>query len=268
MFSGKTIVITGGASGIGAAIGRRFGAAGARVGLLDFDRNTLKTASAELTASGIEVIGIECDVTSVEQCAEAIWRVIELWGGIDILVANAGVTQRSPFVETKVAVFRSVMEVNFFGALNITKAAISSLIERQGMIIVSSSHAGYSPLIGRSGYSASKHALHGLFKSMRSELTEQGVHVMMLCPGFTKTNLQSRALGADGSLAQHPQSTVGKIDSPERVAEAVYRGALKRRRILVLTAVGKISYLLHRLSPGLFEKIMARKLRSEISSRD
>jgi len=87
---------------------------------------------------------------------------------------------------------------------------------------------------------------------------------MMVCPGFTRTNLQTRAIGSDGSVTGHPQSTFGKQDTPDNVAEAVMRGALKRKNIIVLTPVGRLSYFMHRFAPGLYEKLMAKKLRSEV----
>ncbi len=126
-------------------------------------------------------------------------------------------------VDTSVTVYRQVMDVNFFGALQCTKVALASLIERQGTIIVIESLAGVAPLLGRSGYCASKHALHGLFTSLRAELIGSGVHIMIVCPGFVKTNLQTRALGADGHVTRHPQSTVGRQDSPARLALLAWR---------------------------------------------
>ncbi|MBW2048702.1 MAG: SDR family NAD(P)-dependent oxidoreductase [Deltaproteobacteria bacterium] len=154
--------------------------------------------------------------------------------------------------------------MNFFGSLYCTKAAIRSIVERKGLIIVNESIAGLAPLLGRTGYSASKHALHGLFTSLRSEIRGSGAHVMIVCPGFVKTNLQARALGGNGQVTKHPQSTVGSQSTPEEAAEAIFRGAMRRKHLLVLTPVGKISYWISRISPILYERMMARQLRSEL----
>ncbi len=264
MLKGKVIATTGGASGIGLAVCRCFAGEGAKVALIDLNGEEAERQARYLGDSGADAAAYECDVAREEDCRKAIRSVIDRFGGIDILFNNAGITQRSAFVSTDIFVYRRVMAVNFFGALYCTKAAITSLIDRRGTIIVTSSHAGYAPLLGRTGYSASKHALHGLFESLRTELKEQEVHVMMLCPGFTRTNLQLRALDGDGSIATHPQSKVGHEDTPERVAEEVFKGYLKRKRILVLTPVGKITYWLSRLAPGIYETVMTRSLREEL----
>jgi NAD(P)-dependent dehydrogenase (short-subunit alcohol dehydrogenase family) len=263
-FQNKIVAVTGGASGIGAALCRRFGREGARVAVIDMDRKRVAACVKELEAAGIDAAGFTCDVTRQAECEVTIEEIIRLWGGIDVLAVNAGITQRSPFLHTEPAVYRRVMDVNFFGALYCARAAIKSLIERKGLILVTSSLAGFSPLIGRTGYSASKHALHGLFESLRTEVKPLGVHVMMVCPGFTRTDLQTRALGGDGNVTKRPQTTAGKVDSPDHVAEAVFRGAAARKNIVVLTTVGRITYYLHRLAPALYEKIMAGKLASEI----
>ena len=264
-FRNKCVVITGGASGIGLAVGRRFGRAGARVVLLDQDASALQAVEKEARTAEMDVWGLACDISEEEACTAAVQTVLNRYGGIDVLVNNAGITQRGAFVDTQAQVFERVMRVNFFGALYCTKAAIHSLIQRKGMIIVNESVAALTPLLGRTGYSASKHALHGLFTSLRTELGETGVHVMIACPGFVRTNLQARALGCNGNITTHPQSSVGAHDTPESVAEAIYQGACKRKRLLVLTRVGKLSYWIHRMAPGLYERIMARQLKSELA---
>jgi NAD(P)-dependent dehydrogenase (short-subunit alcohol dehydrogenase family) len=263
-FKGKVVIVTGAASGIGAAICVRFAAAGAKIGLLDMDEAGVIAAAGRLTGAGADAVGIKCDVANEAECLSAVAVVIQRFGGVDLLVNNAGITQRSAFVDTKISVYRKVMDVNFYGSLNCTRAAIDSLIDRNGSIIVIESLAGLTPLLGRTGYCASKHALHGFFTSLRSELRDSGVHIMLVCPGFVNTNLQTRALGGDGQVTAHPQSVVGKPTSAEKVAEAIYQGALNKRHLLVLTPVGKLAYWISRLAPVLYERLMARQVRGEL----
>jgi short-subunit dehydrogenase len=260
----KVAVVTGAASGIGAAISKAFAAKGAKLGLIDIDETAVRAAADDMVSDGIDAIGIGCDVAREVECERAIYAITEHYGGIDILVNNAGITQRSAFVDTKVSVYRQVMDVNFFGSLHCTKLAIASLIERKGAIIIIESLAGVAPLLGRSGYCASKHALHGLFTSLRAELIGSGVHIMIVCPGFVKTQLQTRALGGDGRVTRHPQSMVGGQDSPDQIADAVYRGLLKKKDLMVLSPVGKLSYWLSRIAPSFYERLMARQLQSEL----
>lgn len=265
----KVIAVTGGASGIGAAICEKFGSEGSKVAVLDFDAKGLAREEERLRSMGVDVLGVKCDVTSEKQCAAAIKSVIKRFGGIDILVNNAGITQRSTFRHTAMEVYRRVMEVNFFGTLHCTKPALESLIKRKGIIIVTTSLAGFAPLYGRTGYSASKHALHGFFHSLRSEMEHLGVHVMMLCPGFTATNLQSRALDGGGRLNTGDRATVGKEATPESVADEVYRGALKRKRELVLTPVGKFMYyFVLRFMPAWYERQMTKKIKPEFDRNE
>jgi len=260
----KIAVVTGAASGIGAAISKTFVAKGAKLGLVDIDETAVKAAADDMVADGMDAIGIGCDVAREVECEAAIHSIIAHYGGIDVLVNNAGITQRSAFVDTQVDVYRRVMDVNFFGSLHCTKYAISSLIARSGAIVIIESLAGVVPLLGRTGYCASKHALHGLFTSLRAELIGSGVHIMIVCPGFVKTQLQTRALGGDGRVTRHPQSTAGRQDSPARVADAVYRALVKKKNLLVLSPVGKLAYWMSRFVPNFYERMMARQLRSEL----
>jgi NAD(P)-dependent dehydrogenase (short-subunit alcohol dehydrogenase family) len=267
-FRNKVVVVTGAASGIGAAICDRFAREGASIMLLDKDEAGVKAAVDRLKTGGVDAEGYRCDVVREEECLAVIEQVIERCGGIDVLVNNAGITQRSAFVDTKTSVYRKVMDVNFFGSLHCTKAAIDSLIERKGMIIVIESLAGVTPLLGRTGYCASKHALHGFFTSLRSEIRDAGVHIMLVCPGFVETNLQTRALGGDGEVTSHPQSVVGRPTSAAKVATDIFEGAQKRKPLLVLTPVGKLAYWISRLAPTLYERLMARQVRGELMIED
>ncbi len=263
-FKNKIVAITGAASGIGLALAHKFAREGAAIALIDMDKAALDRCEQEFRSSGYRTMTAICDVTDQAMCADAIQAVIQHFGGIDLLVNNAGITQRSLFADTRIEVFRKVMEVNFFGSLYCTKAALDSLIARRGMIIVNESVAGLTPLLGRTGYSASKHALHGLFTSLRCELRDKGVHVLIVCPGFIRTNLQTRALGADGSVTDRPQSRIGKQSTPENAAEEIFEAAVKKKNLLILTFMGKVGYWVSRIAPVLYEKIMTKKFSDEI----
>jgi NAD(P)-dependent dehydrogenase (short-subunit alcohol dehydrogenase family) len=262
--AGQVVVISGAAGGLGAAFARRFVAAGARVALLDLDGAAAEKLAAELGAKAGRSLGLCVDITDPRACEAAMAGVLEALGPVDVLINNAGITHRSAFRETDADVLRRVMEVNYFGAVILTKAALPSLIARRGRIVVISSVAGFAPVLGRTGYAASKHALHGLFGSLRAELAPAGVGVSIVCPGFTSTGISTAALGGDGTITRHPQSTTGRIATPEAVAEAVLRATVRGKNLTVLSAVGRLSWLASRAAPKLYEKMMARRLASEL----
>ncbi|MCX8006445.1 MAG: SDR family oxidoreductase, partial [Burkholderiaceae bacterium] len=182
----------------------RFAAAGARVAVLDRDGDAVDRMAGELVA-GAGGIALPCDVTDPAACGEAIAAVAARYGGIDVLVNNAGISHRSAFATTSPGVIRRVMEVNFFGAMHCTQAALPHLVASRGAIVVVSSVAGFAPLIGRTGYAASKHALHGFFASLRTELAPAGVTVTLVCPSFVATGIDRNALGGDGNPVRHAQ---------------------------------------------------------------
>jgi NAD(P)-dependent dehydrogenase (short-subunit alcohol dehydrogenase family) len=263
-FERKVVLVTGGASGIGLATCREFAKIGAKIAMLDMDAPMLARRKTEFKGEGGEILTLVCDVTDQAACQTAVETVIRHYGAIDLLFNNAGITQRGLFERTKVSAIEQVMAVNFYGSLYMTKAALPSLIEQRGMIVVNESVAGVAPLLGRCGYSASKHALHGLFTSLRCELRHKGVHVMIVCPGFIKTNLQDRALGCDGEIATHEQTRVGKQQTPEFVARKIHLGAQKEKAMLVFTLMGKIGYLVSRLAPSMYERLMTHQFRAEL----
>ena len=263
-FRDRVVVITGAAGGMGRALSRRFGQAGARLGLTDMDRQGVEALAEELTAEGMNCFGIGLDVTDEAACHRTMALVVERYKYLDVLINNAGITHRSAFESTESGVYRRVMAVNYFGSLYCTQAALNYIVERRGLIIVTSSIAGFAPLLGRTGYVASKYALHGLFDSLRAELLAKGVGVTIVCPGFTATNINKNALDGDGSVTSHPQSTVGTRASPESVADAVFRAAVHNKRLVVLSAVGRLTRLLTRVFPGFYERKMASALRSEL----
>jgi short-subunit dehydrogenase len=191
---------------------------------------------------------------------------VQRFGSLDVLVNNAGMSHRSGFAATGLDVIRRVMEVNFFGAVNCTKAALPHLVARRGLVIAISSVAGYTPLIARTGYAASKHAVHGFFDSLRTELAPQGVDVMIACPSFVATRIDRNALGGDGRPVRHKQVTVGRPLTPEVAAAELLTGAKAGQRLLLIGPTARRAWRLSRLAPALYERIMARRLRAELES--
>src|SRR5690606_27147029 len=131
-------------------------------------------------------------------CKLFIDSTIKQFGGIDILINNAGISMRSLLKDADIEVFQKLMDVNYFGTVYCTKLALDSIVERKGTIVGVSSIAGYRGLPGRSGYSASKFALNGWLEAIRTELQEDGVNVMWVCPGYTRSNIRNAALDSKG----------------------------------------------------------------------
>lgn len=257
----KNVIITGGGGGLGAALGKEFSYSGCNVALLDIDYGSAVVAADRIDRG--TATAIECDVTNFASCRDAIALAEERIGPTDILVNNAGLTHRSAFSETDLDVIRRVMDINFWGSLNCTKITLPTITERRGAIVVISSTAGLAPLLGRTGYAASKHALHGFFGTLRTEVPSE-VDVMIVAPSFIDTEFRHHTLGGDGEITDHPQSRVGKMASAEDVAERIVWGVERRRSTLVLGNVGRITRYLNALAPSVYERLMARKLGSEL----
>jgi short-subunit dehydrogenase len=158
------------------------------------------------------------------------------------------------------------MEVNFFGAVHCTKAALPHLLAARGLVIAISSVAGYTPLIARTGYAASKHAMHGFFESLRTEVAPEGVGVMMVCPSFIATHIDRNAIGGDGRPVRHAQVTTGERLQPDAVAERIFAAAQRDQRLLLVGRTARAAWWVSRLAPALYDRLMARRLRGELES--
>ncbi len=267
-FAGQCVVITGAAGGLGQAMVGVFLQAGANVVALDRDAPSLDALQRATNARGphqmSSLLTAVCDVTQLPACEAAMAQATKRFGGIDVLINNAGIAHRSAFAETQVDVLRRVMDVNFFGAMHCTHAAIASLQQRKGMVITISSVAGFAPLIGRTGYAASKHALHGFFDSLRTEVEDDGVDVLIVCPSFIDTGIDRVALGADGRAAAHARKTTGQATQPAEVASAILQAAQQRHQLLLFGLTAKAAWWLSRLWPTRYAATMKRRLRAEI----
>ncbi len=258
------VIITGASGGLGTALCRQLLAAGAQISALDLDSVALDKLCAGL---GDGVTGYPLDVTDLQACRRTFEQVQNAHGPADILINNAGITHLSAFRETSPETISSVMQVNFMGAVYCTKCALPGLMARRGQIVVLSSVAGFAPLYGRTGYAASKHALHGFFETLRAELLEDGVNVLMVCPSFVATQQGRPDSAVRYAGAEHPgkaRRTVGKTMQPGQAATAIVQAIAKRRELLLLGRVARQSYWLQRFFPKVYERIMISRTRSEV----
>lgn len=265
-FAGAVIAISGGGSGLGRALAGRYAARGATVALLDRDVAAARDAALALERSAGRALAIECDVTSTQQCVDAIAATVRECGRLDGLVNNAGISHRSAFARTDLDVLRRVIEVNLHGAIQLTHAALPHLVAARGTIVAISSVAGYTPLVARTAYAASKHGLHGFFGSLRAELGPAGVDVLVACPSFVATGIERNALGGRGGTAGHAQVVVGPRLAADAVAERIVDASERGRREIRIGRTAHAAWWLHRLAPAVYERIMARRLREEMEA--
>lgn len=257
-------MITGAAGGLGAALCRRYARAGAKIAALDLDPLRLDALVSALTIAGGEVLSLALDVSDSSAVGNAISATVGRFGSVDVIINNAGISHRSLLGETDPAIIRKVMEVNFFGALNLTHAALPYLKSSQGSIAAISSVAGFSPLIGRTGYAASKHALHGFFDSLRSELVDAGISVTIVCPSFIATGIGGAALGSDrDGKAAGPRVTTGGESTPEDIAEKIFLAIARRQPLLLPDTTSRLAWWYSRLLPGAYARTMKHRVGSE-----
>ena len=263
-FAGATVLVSGAGGGLGRALAACFARAGSRVVLLDLDADAVHAAGLELQQAGHDVFALPCDVTDPAACGSAVTQSLQRFGRIDVVINNAGITHRSAFEATRTDVLRRVMEVNLFGAINLTREALPALKATRGLIVAISSVAGFTPLIARTGYAASKHAVNGFFASLRTEVAPAGIGVMLVCPSFIATGIEQHALGPTGAGATHPQVVVGTRLQPDAAAERIRAGAERNRRLLLIGGTAHAAWWVSRFAPALYERIMARRLKDEM----
>lgn len=255
-FQDKVVAVTGGSEGIGKALVESLLQKGAKVATCG--RNHDKLYKLQTDFASYPLHATVTDVSNENDCRRFIESTIKTFGGIDILINNAGISMRAELKDASVDVLRKVMDINFFGAVYCTRFALNSLIERKGTIVGVSSIAGYRGLPGRSGYSASKFALQGWLEAIRTELMDSGVHVMWVCPGFTTSNIRNAALNNKGESQGESPMDENLMMSAQECARIILNAIEKRKRTVVMTFTGKRTVLLNKLFPGFTDR-MTRK---------
>lgn len=262
----KVVVITGGSSGIGKALALKFGSEGSKLVITGRNMEKLLETEAELKSKNISVVALVADASSEIDSSIMVNRAIKEYGSLDILICNAGISMRSLFIDVDLDVIRKLMDINFWGTVYACKYALPYILKSKGSIVGISSIAGYRGLPARTGYSASKFAMHGFFESLRTEVLKKGVHILLACPGFTASNIRNTALTADGSVQGESPLEEQKIMSAEEVADIIYAGVQKRKRDLVMTSQGKLTVFLNKFAGGFMDKMVYNHFAKEKDS--
>jgi short-subunit dehydrogenase len=255
-FKSKTIAITGGSDGIGKALVDILLQAGAKVATCG--RNPEKLNEVQRENLSKPLLCISADVSVYGDCKNFIDKTIAHFGGIDILINNAGISMHAELRNAEIDVFKKVMDINYFGTVYCTKLALESIIFNKGTIVGVSSIAGYRGLPGRSGYSASKFAVNGWLEALRTELVEDGVNVMWVCPGFTKSNIRNAALNEHAKAQGESPLDESKLMTSEECAQHILTAIAKRKRTLVLTFTGKRTVFINKFFPSWADKLVRK----------
>jgi len=252
------IWITGASSGIGEALTKAFYHEGARLIISSRRPEVLKEVKQSLDVNSEHIHILPLDLTQTDEHEEKVKEAVQVFGHIDMLVNNGGISQRSGAVETKLTVVRQLMEVNFFGTVSLTKALLPTMMQRKsGHVVVISSVLGKFSTHSRSTYAASKHALHGWFEALRQEVMDDNIAISMVCPGFVRTNVAKNSLTANGSKHDKMSDAHAKAMSADEFAQKLLpKLAAKKEEIFITGAKERLALYLSRFAPGLLRKIL------------
>ncbi len=259
----KTVLITGASSGIGKACAEAFAKRGANIVISGRNKENIEQAAEKLRKTGAQILSVAGDVSKESDCKLLIEKTIEKFGGIDILINNAGISMRALFKDLDLDVIKRVMDINFWGTVYCTKYALPYLLKTKGSVVGISSIAGYNGLPGRTGYSASKFAMQGFLDALRIENLKTGLHVLVACPGYTASNVRNAALVADGSSQGDSPRDEGKMMTAEEVAKEIVSAVEKRKRTIVLTTQGKLAVWMNKFFPSLTDKLVFNAVAKE-----
>lgn len=258
------VAITGATSGIGKALALQYLAMGARVSVCGRSLKTLQDLDDEIKSDNF--MGVQADVSIQEQAENFINATINHFGQLDVLINNAGISMRALVEDVETDVLHNLMDVNYWGMVYCTKAALAEIKENNGSIVGISSIAGYKGLPGRCAYSSSKFAMQGFLESLRIELLKTGTNVLWVSPGFTASNIRNTALGADGKSQGETPLKEDKLMSAEQCAEYIIKAINHRKRTLVMTFQGKMLVFLNKFLPSLADKMVYNHFKKEADS--
>jgi short-subunit dehydrogenase len=232
------------------------------VALAARDRERLESLAQQCRAAGGEALAIPTDVTSEQDLEWLVTETVKSFGGVDVVIHNAGITMWSRFDALKdLSIFERLMEVNYLAPVRLTALALPHLKASRGLIVAVASLAGLTGVPERSAYAGSKHAMVGFFDSLRIELAGSGVDVTVIAPDFVVSEIHKRAIGPDGEPLGTSPMRQGKIMTADECAVHIVRGIEKRQRLVLMSARGKFGRWLKLISPSLIDRIAARAIR-------
>jgi NAD(P)-dependent dehydrogenase (short-subunit alcohol dehydrogenase family) len=257
--AGKSVLITGAARGIGAELARRAAARGARVALVGLEPELLAAVAEEL---GPEHLWVEADVTDAEALRTAVQRTVDTFGGLDVVVANAGIAPLTTVMTSSARALSRTIEVNLIGAMLTAHAALPEIAERRGHVLLVSSAAAFTVLPGMSAYCAAKAGLERFGDALRLEVAHRGITVASAHPTWIDTDLVRDTEAALPTFAQTRKQLPGPLGaytSVEACAEALVENLETRgRRVFVPRSVGVVSALRQVVTGALAEKVAMR----------
>lgn len=248
-----SIWITGASSGIGAACASNYAAQGARLILTSSSMERLETVAAECRKAGAEsVFVLPYDLSSVDDIDSLVTKAWELSGGLDIVMLNAGISQRTNVEDTSMEIVRKIMEVNYFSSVAIAKAVLPLMIAKGGgKIAVTTSIAGRFGFPLRCAYSSSKFALYGFFETLQAEYYNAGIRVTIVCPGRVCTNISRYALDKGGKPHGELDPGQARGMSADKAAKIIVRAVKKGRREVLVGRKELLMVYIKRFFPNL-----------------
>ena len=263
----KVVLITGGSSGIGKALAYEYASRGFDVSISARRYDLLEEIAQDLkTKYKVKVLPVSADLSKEEGCRLFVEKSMEQFGRMDILINNAGISQRALFKNVSLDSIHKVMDINYWGTVNTTKFALPYLLESKGSVVAVSSISGFSPLPARTAYCSSKYAIHGFLEALRIEHLHDGLHVMIAAPEYTATDIRKHAVVAGGGEQGESPRDESKMLTSEYVARRIADGVKKRKRTLLIGRLGKLTVMVTKCFPKYADRLIYNYIKKEANS--
>ncbi|MBA4851897.1 SDR family oxidoreductase [Emticicia sp. BO119] len=260
-FLNKVVWITGASSGIGEATVYEFAKEGAKLVISARREEELLRVKKNTNLPEADILVLPIDVEKQGEFPAKVNQVVKHFGTIDVLFNNAGISQRSSVLESDMEVYHKIMEINFFGVVALTKAVLPIMLkQKSGSIAVTSSVSGKLGTPMRSGYCATKHALHGFFDSLRAEVWKENINITIICPGYIRTSISINAISGDGSKHGRMDQNQATGISPEDCAENIVNAIAKGKEEVYIGRKEVLGVYLKRFFPRILSKIMRNQM--------